>query len=270
MEYEVDHLSASALKTYNECPRQYFYKYISDIEPPEEGEIEHFQIGNAVHDSIENILKSGQVLDLSKESLYSLFIEEEKELDYTYSDREKVETCLEFAAKFISKYVTRIESVEDKMTMDQNGISFTGYADLIADINLNGREYTDVIIDWKTGSENPEWKEKIQGGMYVKMFYEEFGRWPESIQFVYLDEDTLSMHDRVDDGKVIWNDNKNEYWDDIKSYISSITSDAYSGEFEAKPEDSKCHWCDFKYACSDSGIGGEEMEPQNVEIGGVI
>jgi RecB family exonuclease len=268
-EYTIEKLSASRIKKYQSCPKQYFYDYLSDVEPPEEGEVEHFEIGNAVHDSIEEALHEENVLDLKQNDLYDRLKEIESELDYNYSDRKKVETCLEFAAKFINKYVTSITTVEDEMNMEEMGIEFTGFADLIGNVDDGDGELSDVVIDWKTGKENPEWKEKIQGGVYVKMFYEEYGRWPESIQFVYLNEGTRSVHNRISDGEIMWNDMQNEYWDEIKGYISNMTNSAYKGEFEAKPSDN-CYWCDFKYSCEDGGRGAETATPQHYQIDGVI
>jgi RecB family exonuclease len=221
-------------------------------------------VGNSVHDSAEEYLKNHDV-NLSKEDIEDKLVEIESNFDYNYDDRNKVENCLSFLAKFISGYVDSVNTVEEKMTMVQNGIDFTGYADLIGDV-----EGVNTVVDWKTGKENPEWKERIQGGMYVKMFHEEYGEWPDSIQFVYLDEGTRSVHNRVDNGEIMWNDYQNEYWDDIKGYISNMTNDAFKGEFEAKPEDSKCYWCDFAMACEDGGRGAETAEPQHYQIEGVI
>lgn len=276
-EYTIEKLSASRIKKYQSCPKEYFYKYLSDVEPPEEGEVEHFEIGNTVHDSIEIYLKEHGLPDISDEDTdekrQDIIHEElksiESGLDYNYEDRKKVETCLEFAAKFIAKYVESINTVEEEMIMEHNGITFKGFADLIGNVKANDGVLSDVVIDWKTGKENPEWKEKIQGGMYVKMFHDEYGRWPESIYFVYLNEGTLSVHNRIDDGDIMWNDHQNEYWDDISGYISDMTNDAFKGEFEAKPSDN-CYWCGFKYACEDGGRGAETATPQHYQIDGVI
>ena len=269
MSNKIDYLSASGIKTYKSCPKKYFYNYISDIEVPEEKTIEHFEIGNTVHDSIENVLQQDGCLDLSESQLLqSLKLEEEK-MDYQYEDNSKVKTCLEFAAKYISAYVTSINTVEERMTMNQMGIDFSGYADLIGDVNDNGTVYENTIVDWKTGKENEEWKEKIQGGIYAKMFREMYGEWPESIHFVYLSEGSKSVHNRVNDGEVMWNDHQNKYWNEIKNHISNMTSDAYSDDFEAKPDSSQCYFCDYKFACSDY-IGGEELTPESVDIGNIL
>jgi predicted RecB family nuclease len=235
---------------------------LSDVEVPEEEDVEHFQVGNSLHDAAEAVLKKDGVESKSKSELEDLLKEEERKLDYNYDDRNQVETCLNFAAKFIDGYVDSVFTVEDRMEMTQNGIDFVGYADLIGDVE--GK--SDTIVDWKTGKENDEWKERIQGGMYVKMFHEEFGRWPESIQFVYLNEGTRSVHSRVVDGEVMWNDHQNNYWDEIKGYISDISNDAYTGEFEAKPDESKCHFCSFKYACTEGSRGAETAKPQHFQV----
>jgi len=247
--YTIDRLSASRIKTYQTCPKQYEYDYLTDIEVPEEEEVEHFMVGNSIHDSAEEFLLNHDV-NQSKEDIEDILVEIESGMDYNYDNRNKVENCLSFLAKFISGYVDSVNTVEEKMTMTQSGIDFVGYADLIGEV-----EGVNTVVDWKTGKENPEWKEKIQGGMYVKMFHEMYGEWPESIQFVYLDEGTRSVHSRISDGEVMWNSQQNKYWDEINGYISNMTNSAFSGEFEAKPDSSKCYFCQYKLHCIEGGRG---------------
>jgi RecB family exonuclease len=261
---KINRLSASSIKKYKNCPKSFFYKEISDVEPPDEEEPDFFAVGNTVHDTLESVLQEDDVLELSEDELLSRLRDEERSLDYNYEDSEKVQTCLEFASKYISGYVTDIVSVEDRFEMNVKGIDFVGYADLIADINDRGEDLNDVIIDWKTGKENDEWKERIQGGMYVKMFHEIYGRWPESIQFIYLNEGTRSVHNRIDDGDVMWNDHQNKYWEEIEGDISDISNSAFNDEWEANVSDS-CYFCDYKFACSDY-IGSEDCEPHHLEI----
>lgn len=268
MSKELEHLSASGIKKFRNCEKEFWYKYISDVEPPEVGEIEHFQIGNAVHDSLEEVLLENDVVGMEQEELLKLLRDKERSLDHNYEDTEKVQTCLEFASKYIGKYVTKVVSVEDKFTMNLKGIDFIGYADLIADIHRFDEDSSDVIIDWKSGSVNDDWKEKIQGGMYAKMFREEEGRWPDAIHFVYLSEDTLSVHNRVDDGEVMWNDHQNKYWDEIAGDVSDISNALFNDEWEANVTDN-CYWCDYKLACSDY-VGSEKCKPHHLEMGGTI
>lgn len=267
MSDELERLSASGIKKFRNCEKSFWYKYVSDVEPPEVGEIEHFQVGNAVHDSLEAVLQEEDVESLPEDDLLSRLREVERGMDHTYEDSEKVQTCLEFAARYVSKYVTNVVSVEDKYDMNINGIDYVGYADLVADIDM-GDELNDVIVDWKTGSVNEEWKEEVQGGMYAKMFREEEGRWPDSIHFVYLNEDTLSVHNRVDDGEVMWNDHQNKYWDEISGDVSDISNAMFNDEWEANVTDN-CYWCDYKYACS-AYVGSEECEPHHLDVGGRI
>jgi RecB family exonuclease len=268
MSDEIKRLSASGIKKFRNCPKSFWYKYLSDIEPPDEGEVEHFQVGNAVHDSLEEVLQQENASSLNEQAFLSKLREEERGMDYNYEDSEQVQTCLEFASKFVSGYVDSVISVEDKYEMEIDGVEFVGFADLVADITDGGEELSDVIIDWKTGKENDEWKERVQGGMYVKMFHEEYGRWPDAIYFVYLNEGTKSVHNRIDDGEILWNDHQNEYWSEIESDVSSISNAAYNEEWEANVND-ECYFCDYKYACSDY-IGSEDCKPQDIEVGGVI
>lgn len=268
MSDSIERLSASGIKTFRNCEKQFWYKYISDIESPEEGEIEHFEVGNAVHDSLEEVLQENDVTGMEQMEILKLLRDKERSLDFNYEDSEKVQTCLEFASKYIGKYVEKVVSVEDRFEMNLNGIDFVGYADLVADIQIGDDYLENVIVDWKTGSVNEEWKEQVQGGMYAKMYREIKGEWPDSIHFVYLDEDTLSVHNRIDDGEIMWNDHQNKYWDEISGDISDISNAMFNDEWEANVTDN-CYWCDFKYACSDY-VGSEDCEPRHLDVEGLM
>jgi CRISPR/Cas system-associated exonuclease Cas4 (RecB family) len=266
MSRKVEELSASGVKTYKQCPKQFWYDYISEIEPVDEGEVEHFQIGNAVHDSLEEVLQSD--IDLTNEDeILSQLKSEERKLDYNYDDDSKVSTSFQTASRWISSFVDSVKHVEEKWSIEKDGFEYRGLADLVADLSIGEETYNNSIVDWKTGSENEEWKERVQGGMYAEMHYELYGEYPDAIVFVYLAEETQSVHRRVQDGEVFWNEVENKYWTEIEKYKAQILQSQAVDEWEAKPDQSKCFFCEYKYHCADSGVGAENVGVSEIEMG---
>jgi len=263
---KVEELSASGIKKYKECPRRFQLHYLlDDLEPPEDGVVEHFQIGSSVHGALENVLRDLDKVP-KKDELLDMLLEEESSLDYDYSDNDKVNNCLNTASRWITSFVTSIGHVEEKWTMERDGIEYNGLADLVADVEQDGM-YSDVIVDWKTGQETEQWKERIQAGMYIEMFYEKFGHYPEAAVFVYLDEETQSFHSRIQDGEVFWNEHENQYWSEIQKYKNQILRSQRTEEkWETKPDQTNCYFCSYKYYCEDSPIGAENVTIQNIDM----
>lgn len=267
MTKKVEELSASGVKKFISCPKKFYLHYLSDVPEPDEGEVEHFELGNSIHDSIENVLKDDPILD-SQEDLFVQLENEEDTLDYNYSDNEQAERCLQTASRWITSFVKEVKYVEEAWTMERDGIKYRGFADLVADVEQGEEVYENTIVDWKTGSVNEEWKERIQGGMYAEMHYDIYGEYPEAIVFVYLDEETQSFHPRISEGKVFWNEKENKYWTEIEEQKDKILQSEALDSWEAKPDQSKCYWCSYKYYCSDSPIGAEHMGMNEIEMGG--
>lgn len=253
----IDHLSASAVKKFNRCPKEYWLRYVVGYEMPEEEDSKYILLGNSIHEACEEVLREYPDLR-DEERLLELLTEEDQEL-YPDSMAEDAEKCLETAAKYIANYVSDVQDIEERWTMDYNGIELVGYCDLVE----HGR-----IVDWKTGkSEGKEMDEKIQAAFYIKLYEAQYGELPEQVDFAYLKEGTSSTHNRItDDGEVLWNNTKNEYWEDTEKVINRIINAANQDEFVAEPERDKCHWCDHKLYCRDSGMGAEDVESHHIEL----
>lgn len=268
---ELERFSASGLKKFDECPKKFWYYYLSDVEIPETEEPVHFKVGNAVHESIENVLgrDDAELSDANK--LYDQFLEEEEEIGYDYGDdqRDKVENCLEIASQFVAGRVEKVHSIEEEMDMEYTLKDFTGYIDLVADVVINDTTFENSIIDWKTGQKNTKREERLQGGTYLEMYYQEYGEYPDALMFVYLDEGDIEFHNRIVDGEVMWNEHENSYWEDVDSVFNSILKANKNDRWVAKPETANCYFCDYKYACPDY-TGSEELKPHHIQIGGTI
>lgn len=269
---DIKHLSASAAKMYRKCPKSFWYKYISDIDKPDIEEPEHFKVGNAVHEAIENALQDDpEIVHEEQEEILEILREEENKLDYDYESKysSKVQGCLETASRWLTN-VVEVKSVEEEWTMEREGYDWIGYSDLVADVEMGDGILENVIIDWKTGSLNEQWKEEYQGGVYLELHEELKGCYPDAVFFVYLKEEQLNPHERIRDGEVFWNSHENTYWEAVLDEVSRITVAERTEDWEAKPERDKCHFCDYRYHCADSGIGSENLSVENFNLSGVV
>lgn len=253
----IEHLSASSVKSFSECEKRFFLRYVHPREPLEEEDNKYIQVGNAVHESIEDTLKETD--SRNADNLLDKFWQNDPEY-YEESERDKVQSCFETASKYVEKHVgDDIRAIEDRWTMDYDGIELVGYCDVVE----NGH-----IIDWKTGkSEGKELKEKIQASFYIKLFENEYGEYPEHVDFAYLDDGTRSTHERfTDGGEVLWNSHQNKYWEDTESIINKILLADNTDEWTPDPERDKCHWCSEKFFCEDGGVGAENVEKRHIAL----
>lgn len=235
-------LSASKIKTHESCPKQYELRYIQRKEATKAPN-GYLALGTWVHESIENVLR--EMPDERNESaLLTHFkqefvrLEDDGEIDTTYVDedqRDRGMTCIETAARFVSKQDCMIRDLEAK----------TNYYVEVPDIERFMLGYIDVttdseVWDWKTGTIRQETpvEEVIQGSVYMAGYKDLYGELPESIKFVYLKEE------KVRDVKPTQSN-----WNRMLHYARRLMDDERSGNFRADPDDSKCYWCDYSAWC---------------------
>lgn len=246
-------LSASKIKKYKTCPEQFRLRYLDDDAEATKQERGYKDLGTAVHDSLEIVLN--KMPDNPDEiMLEHMLTEEYKKIDPEISSRQEETAleCLETAAKFLVKIDDLdIVSIEDRIefVLSRGGLdnSSVSYCDAIVD-NDGRRE----IWDWKTGrirdDATPE-EEIQQGIMYVIAHQARYGFPPDSMKFIYLKEKTV--RDRRPEEADF-----DEFISDAKDLIRGINTDTYP----AKPEKSKCHWCDYEYFCSASQVSYDDVD----------
>lgn len=233
-------LSASKLKQFGRCPESFDLKYVQRFRP-EGGESIHLKIGDAVHDSIEAVLKSGISIGdqgLLADRLRANYRDHEHFDDIDGDDEEKVYDCLTAAAKYLAGRDIEITGIElpYQYRFDSVDHDFGGYIDVTT---------TDRIIDWKTGkSEGKESEEVLQAAPYVGGYAAYFDEMPERVDYVYLNE-----------GKVRTLEPSDEMYQKVIDKAESLLSAIELGQLPGDPEDSKCYWCDFEVHCTTSPLG---------------
>lgn len=245
--------SASKLKTFAECGERFRVKYVERLQGTESESI-YLRMGDAVHDSIEAVLKRGLPLD-DESLLADRFRAEYRESAYDFSDEEipygggdpheKVLRCLDNAATYLAKYEPSIIAVEAPVRFHHRDLdhSFAGFADLLT-------EGPDRVVDWKTGkADGKSLDETLQGAAYLAGYRAYTGRTPQAIQFVYLDKGEVHTIDQFD-----------EAWETMTRKARAVQWAIENDEYQATDDDSKCHWCDYEVHCTASPVGGGNID----------
>lgn len=271
-----DHpLSASKLKTFDRCPKQFELKYIDGVDAAGT-DTTYLDIGNAVHYTIEEELAGrlqagdNSVTGVDAQMLKSAFLaklpdvvighmvnatpdpRQQFPIELDDDQRETVVDCLDTAARWLADRQPRVRGVEDeadfRISRPDLDVPVTGYMDL----TTGGPDDPNEVVDWKTGkSEDKDMDEALQGATYMAGYYNLYDETPDAIHYVYLKE-----------GKVRTLDPDDDLWQTLLGKARTLMAAAEAGEFPAQPSDSKCHWCDYEIACSASpvGAGGIDWE----------
>lgn len=238
-------LSASRVKTFQKCPRQYELKY-QENKPATKYRKGYGALGALVHEAIENVLKDlipceywdeDDLTRRFKREFYNL--EESGDYDMEIIDSDQRETGLDtlnVAARFIEREQPDIRDVERESlyTVKRFGRNALGYLDVCTE---------NEIWDWKTGTirDDTERDEIIQGSMYVAAYYNEYGVMPEAVKFVYIKEEEVRTLD-----------SSRENWEDMIRYATPLVNALENGDFPAKPDRSKCYFCAYENWCEAS------------------
>jgi len=251
-------ISASQVKKYKTCPKQYWYRYVSDIYSTKMG-AGYRGMGSAVHEAIENVLLDDPEERDELVLLKKLRAEEER-LGYDYPTRfdDDVQKCLVNASKYISSLGDqKIIGIEDDHTFNVTRPDivhpFRGIMDVCTE---------DSIIDWKTGTPRPE-DEAIQAAIYLAAYAGKYNRVPKEIRFVYLKKETVNIHKSTDDnGMKFWDENQMpDSWSQVMFYaIQILDSWENDGPWIAIPDRDTCHWCDYQFFCKEGGVGVEHID----------
>ncbi len=235
--------SPSQLKKYEECPRQYYFRYILGI--PEERKT-WFYLGTTVHLAVEMItrrLRDGEqvsepealaILDtLWSPSAYTSPAKERK-------DREDAERMI---IDFMRRQATKsgeIIGIEEWIELDVGGKKIKGKVDRmdLVDGHID-------VIDYKTSKNTlsrPKLKKDFQMGLYWAGTEELKGIPVKSTGHWYLRKD-----------KEVMVELSPQELDEIKQRALSVIESIESGNFEPKPDYNTCRWCDFRELCDKTG-----------------
>lgn len=245
-------ISASKIKMAEECPEKFRLRYIEryDEMGPDNRWIRR---GNAVHEAIEDALSEASDPSVSSATLKAQYRENGGAAGYQLDEgfHEQVLASFDAASRFLRRQVEEVRDLEleiefgvDRATITRD---FGGYIDLATD---------DAVVDWKTGkSEGKDAADAIQGAVYMAGYAHEYGHPPESIHFVYANPEAGDDHPKV---RTI--DPDDDLWDELLGKARKLLAIVESGEFEARPDEANCHFCDFEVFCPASPVGAGDID----------
>ena len=164
---EIQHLSFSSLKLYQQCPFKWYLRYICDIDIYENNLA--FEIGSIFHKALETLYMTKDV---------------QKGLDILlkyYGQRNNIliENYKYYCEFYYSDYVNKVQSLEEvfKMQMPKIPIPITGRIDM--------RTYLG-IVDFKTTSKKENEFDKDQLVLYHMYYKNKYGYAPQITEFHFF------------------------------------------------------------------------------------
>lgn len=244
-------ISASQVKTWNKCPKQWWFRKRSDLSPTK-ADSKYANFGIAVHEAIENVLSKQKNVVTDQTTLRELFIAEfasiRGEHDVPDGMFEDAEKCLSTAARFVEKHSERkIKAIEKYIEFKMSQGEVTGPVSSIIDVVADGE-----IWDWKTGRirDDTQIDEYIQSSVYALAYNYEYGDWPETVRFIYLKEERM---------RTVGGDNAPDAMNKMIRTAESLQTGKEEEEYPANPGE-KCYWCRWEMFCDDSPVGVGQLD----------
>ncbi|MFP4402551.1 MAG: ATP-dependent helicase [Candidatus Nanoarchaeia archaeon] len=244
--------SVSQIKTYQQCPKKYYYQYICKI--PQEPKY-FFSFGTSMHQVFELLMplfEKNHQFSRDEIILHGLHLLSMhwRSLGYesVMQEREYFQKALRSVEDFVDLELKRREEGVKNESQEEEFIievgekkhKLLGYIDRID--TLNNNKYT--IIDYKTSKSMAymsQLREDLQLYTYALALKQLKGVYPHSMALWYV------IHNRIAQVEF-----KEEVMEKVEQRIIEGVEAIESNNFEAQPSFFNCTYCDFKDICKDS------------------
>lgn len=236
---EIVKLSASSIKTYEQCPKKYYFTYIEKV-PRQEWD--HFDLGNLCHKSLEIFHKIYMEEGNKKGSLNKLmshsFSTAKKEFEKISAElRDEAKSLLmDYLKVMVSNGMPLVKGVETPFNFKiTDQILLRGFIDRL-DLSKDGKFH---IVDYKT-TKNTKYLDPFQlliYGLWLKNQYPDMEKFKASYVLLRHSSKTKDYEFNSEDLK------KAEK--EIISYANKIKVE---DQWMPVPT-ALCNWCDFKNIC---------------------
>lgn len=242
--------SPSSINTYLSCPRQYFYKYILDLEGAISSQ-DSLSYGSAVHGALEYAINYAQKNEQYPkiEEIIEKFKNIFKTLPLSaFEQRENMlirgENALKnYYAQLLNTPFKLLYKTEEKIEFLMDDVKFCGIIDRI-DLNQNG-EY--IIYDYKTGNAKKR-NDIAPNGLYehyynqiglYKYFFEKItGKKVAQTSFIFVEDFKNNVNLELSDEDI----------DEIVKKFKFAISEIKNCNFELNKE--SCKYCSYKSLCA--------------------
>jgi len=238
-------ISATALKSYLECKRKYYYRYIKKIKSHNIAKdvIEEYEIGNLIHRSLANLYGKKQSYSDVEELKRDLFFE----IDEIKSSNELENYLLEIQKKYLESFCRNeierfkdgwsVKYTERKFSKNISSLTIYGYID-----RVDVRDGEVEVLDYKTGSYNLYNKNSFLRATDFQM------------EFYYLLAQQIGevrgcgFYD-LKMGKVVLENFLDEKLDILNTHIEELVKNK-NIEFDKSEDIKVCKFCEYKIMCN--------------------
>ncbi len=257
-------LSASAIGSYQRCPKQYEYENVLKIPSAEQS---HLRLGITVHNVLERFHKesTGPIsVEDAKERLSQLLDQQLIAGGWGRTDDER--QLLERARTMLDRYAesdfARPEgNVKTEVKFSLNLPPTPGMADRkvagrkLEGIQINGKidridtlpDGTHRVVDYKTGNDKKGAKalrnqvaKEVQLAIYKYAGAKELGIEAEGLVYYFLENTSAPVIDA---------EATQEHVDEVLATINEVADKIVSLDFTPKPDYQKCITCQFRHVC---------------------
>jgi RecB family exonuclease len=237
-------LSASSMKTFDQCPMRYYYQYIQKA--PRKA-FDHFDLGELCHKALEifhstYIKKGDPTISLSKLMTYS-FTRARKLKKFKKMKHELIKEAhfllIDYLKFLANEGVPKVKRVEKSFTLEmEKGLIVRGILDRL-DIANDGKFH---IIDYKT-NKNPKYLEPFQlliYGLWLEKKYPNIDAFDGS--YVLLRHGSKYKTYNFNRQDIVKCKRK------IVVFSHNIKNNMNSGDWKPNPS-ILCKWCDYSKTC---------------------
>ena len=234
----VVQLSYSAMTSYMDCPRQYWYRHVRRIPAPQSAEAVHGVILHEVLRRAGNLRREGQAVnDARLRSIHNAVWKETPFPDLRRAPAFKRNGAAELQAyRARGGFDAAPEYLEQAFDVEIGGWALRGVIDRIDRTDAGWR-----IIDYKSGRPVARRRRDLQVALYALGASSALQLAPLELEVVYLATGTSIHVDGVD-----------RLMREAEAEGAEVAEGIRAGHFEARPERRRCRLCPYRLACADA------------------
>lgn len=233
-------LSASKIKTYNDCPLKFKFSYVMEV--PTKART-YFDLGTSIHAVAKHLTKlQMEGTEPTEELAFEILAKEWNASSFQSETqenqaKEKAKTMIRTYLKWLSESKNTPVAVEQPFSIEIEGVPFNGFIDRVE----KTPDERFAVIDFKTGAvyeSSKSIKVDPQMNIYALGVEKQYGQLPASTSLFYLKHDKI-VDNQIEESQV------RKVQEEIGTTVKSILNE----EFDATPSYQTCRYCEYQSIC---------------------